>query len=159
MTNWARAYVNFEPVKGNDSVFWFKASKRWQRIGWGGSVRYFKHSDNGELRWVPCSAEEVERLEASQQSKGVSRVKIDPKKLIDLIPVEGEIERDIVINEIIDKFGVGKDRALTEIRLLEANEAVKSEKHYRNNSQKQGGRKPIFLSRNDHKEEVKTDSI
>jgi AAA domain-containing protein len=158
MTNWARAYLVFEPVPDNDSVFRFVAAKRGKRIGWGSFIRYFKHSDNGELRWIPVSTEEAEKLETAKKA-GSHRKVIDLDKVFAMIPVAGEIERDLVIREIIEKFQVGKDRALDEIRLLEAQERVKSEQHYRDNSPNRGGRKPYFLSRIDPETEVKSSSL
>jgi RecA-family ATPase len=158
MTNWARAYLVFEPVPDNDSVFRFVAAKRGKRIGWGSFVRYYKHSDNGDLRWIRVSTEETEKLEAAKKA-GSHRKVIDLDKVFAMIPVAGEIERDLVVREIMDKFQVGKDRALDEIRLLEAQERVKSEQHYRDNSPNKGGRKPYFLSRIDPETEVKSSSL
>jgi AAA domain-containing protein len=158
MTNWARAYLVFEPVADNHSIFRFVAAKRGKRIGWGGFVRYFKHSDNGELRWLPVETEEAEKLEKAKKS-GSHRKIIDLDKVFATIPVAGEIERDLVIREIMEKFQVGKDRAKDEIDLLEAQGRVKSEQHYRDNSANKGGRKPYFLSRIGPEKEVKADSI
>lgn len=82
MTNWARAYLVFEPIDDACQTFKFVAAKRGGRIGWDGErVRYFKHSSNpGILRWERAADEEVEQ---ARKSKKNVRSKEDWEKDLD----------------------------------------------------------------------------
>jgi AAA domain len=152
MSNWARAYVVFEPLREDESIFKFTAAKRGRRIGWSSFRRYFKHSDNGDLRWIALSAEESAKLEARAVKEGGKPVDLD--KIFALIPVVGEVERKLLIYEVTGKLKVGEKKAANAIDLLEAQGRVARNYRFADNSGKKGGRKSIFLSRNDNKEEV-----
>jgi RecA-family ATPase len=67
MTNWARAYLVFEPANEN-GLFRFVAAKRGERIGWNRKVRFFRHSRvPGVIKWEQADTEEVEAVLTKKQ--------------------------------------------------------------------------------------------
>jgi RecA-family ATPase len=61
MTNWARAYLVFEPLPGDDKIFRFVAAKRGDRIGWGSKIRFYRHSRTpGVIKWEQANSEEID---------------------------------------------------------------------------------------------------
>lgn len=78
MTNWARAYLVFEPVN-EEKLFRFVAAKRGQRIGWESSVRFYRHSRvPGEIKWLQASEAEVEEAisKKSKKKRSISEDKL-----------------------------------------------------------------------------------
>ena len=117
MTNWARAYLVFEPLRKCENVFLFKAAKRGKRIGWSSSKRHFKHSDD-EMRWEACTIEEVK--EAEQASRKPSQgVTIIPEVVMQCVSTKPEYY-EIVIERIMKTCGVGDNKARKALDLLEA---------------------------------------
>jgi hypothetical protein len=119
MTNWARAYLVFEPVPDNESTFRFVAAKRGKRIGWDSFVRYFKHSDNGELRWIPCSTEEATALEAEKKAKSNRTITLDPEVILKHVPMLDAERFDVVARRISTALNIGQNRAEKELNILE----------------------------------------
>jgi AAA domain-containing protein len=146
MTNWARAYMVFEPVPPEEKHFRFVAAKRGKRIGWGGLVRYFKHSDNGELRWIASTPDEVEQLEADRNAKGNRRVNIDPKKILSFVPLMDPERFDVIANRISKGLGLSPRRAQTELNILEGEKKVFFTWPSDQNPKKKGGRPAKFVS-------------
>jgi hypothetical protein len=69
MTNWARAYLVFEPVN-EEKLFRLVAAKRGQRIGWESAVRFYRHSRvPGEIKWLQASEEEVDEAISKKSKK------------------------------------------------------------------------------------------
>jgi len=153
MTNWSRAYIVFEPVKDNESTFRFVAAKRWQRIGWGGKVRYFKHSDNGELRWVPCSTEEATALETERKSRSNVRKQIDPESVLKYVPMLDAERLDAVIRKVSDGLNIGINRAKTELDFLEAEGKVFYGLQTVRNPGSKGGKPPRLVKKTPFDEE------
>jgi len=155
MTNWARAYLVFEPVN-EKKLFRFVAAKRGQRIGWESTVRFYRHSRvPGEIKWLQASNEEVDAAvtkKSNALANGTRQLDLD--KVFALIPVVDEVERKLLIHEVASKFQVGEKKATTAIDLIEAQGRVARNYRFADNCGNKGGRKSIFLSRNDDKREV-----
>jgi hypothetical protein len=69
MTNWARAYLVFEPVN-EEKLFRFVAAKRGQRIGWDSVTRFYRHSRvPGEIKWLQKCKGEADAALANKSKK------------------------------------------------------------------------------------------
>jgi hypothetical protein len=99
MSNWARAYMVFEPVN-DEGLFRFVAAKRGQRIGWPKLYRYFRHSRvPGLLKWEEADDEgqAVEDLRTAKKSGNTSKP-IDFVKVLECIPDDPQDKNEVFAN-------------------------------------------------------------
>jgi hypothetical protein len=159
MTNWSRAYLVFEPVPDHEPIFRFVAAKRGQRIGWESFARYFKHSNNGELRWIPVSTEESKELEQEKKAKGNRAVVVNKEKVLLCIPQDNKApERfDVVADKVSKELGIGINRAKSELNLLEAKDEISYSYLYVQKPDGKRGRPSRYVSRPTVIEEVEED--
>ena len=145
MSNWARAYMVLEPLRDNETYFKFTAAKRGKRIGWGSFKRYFKHSDNGDLRWVAVSAEDSQKFEQEKRSKGNRAVTVSQTKVLACVP-KMQTRFDMVADKVSKELGIGINRAKNELNLLEAKGAIFYSYPSVQNSDGKAGRKSRFVA-------------
>jgi AAA domain-containing protein len=153
MTNWARAYLVFEPLRDHENVFQFRAAKRGKRIGWASTKRYFKHSDN-EMRWEAASAEEAREFDQESKSKGNRTVTVIPAAVLQRVSIKPE-RFELVAERVAKELGLGINRAKKELDLLEMKGGVFYTFLSVNNSGGKGGRKAKFVAKPVEAEEVK----
>ncbi len=109
MTNWARAYLVFEPVN-EEKLFRFVAAKRGQRIGWESAVRFYCHSRvPGEIKWLQASQEEVEA--AVKKTKEDFDPEKESEKALECFPLLGTIAKDAALLAVMSKLKIGRDKA------------------------------------------------
>lgn len=114
LTNWARATVGIEPTDG-EGVFRFIAGKRGEKIGWEGREMYLAHSQQkGQLLWVPASSAQIAQAQSSSPKS------VDLESVLELVPVLDPKLTETLLNEIKGKFSVGRDKAQSALRELEA---------------------------------------
>lgn len=94
VANWPRAMIQIEPMSSSGAVYRFRASKRGMRTGWTWdqkptTERYFKHAENGVVRWADAMPEEVKVAANSESSR----------KILSLLPspMDDGVIREIVI--------------------------------------------------------------
>jgi hypothetical protein len=100
MTNWARAYLVFEPVN-EEKLFRFVAAKRGQRIGWDNPVRFYRHSRvPGEIKWVTASKEEVDSAISKKSKK---KPAISEDKLLSVFSLVDPIAKSTAEKKMMDR--------------------------------------------------------
>jgi hypothetical protein len=112
MTNWARAYLVFEPVN-EEKLFRFVAAKRGQRIGWESAVRFYRHSRvPGEIKWLQASTEEVDAAVA-KKSKG--KPQVEEEKLLSVFSLVDTIAKSTAEKKMMD-IGASQSSARSAIK-------------------------------------------
>jgi len=112
LTNSPRANLIIEPTEV-DGIYRFIAGKRWQRIGWGVKERYFAHSSDGSLLWLPAT---LDQQKAAEQCK--VKVVIEPDALLEVVPVIDPITLGHIAYLAIGKFDLGEKKVDTFIKIL-----------------------------------------
>ncbi len=130
VANWPRAMIQIEPVV--NGVYRFRASKRWQRIGWTWdnqptSERYFRHSKN-EVRWLDATPDEAAAAAAVENYQRILEVLPNPE--------QPGISRDRIRATAKTKLNIGKDKADSWLKLAREDGLVECQETRTDNNRK-----------------------
>jgi hypothetical protein len=114
ITNWARGMIVIVPQKCDQKLFKFVAAKRWQKIGWGESERYFTHSDGKVSVWKFASKEQIKQAEKDQSAK-IKATELPWQEVIEKIlsPIDPIDIDQWMVKAKAPPFRIGQNRART----------------------------------------------
>jgi RecA-family ATPase len=148
MSNWARAYLVFEPVNDDQRTFRFVAAKRGKRIGWETVEKYYCHSaEAGKIEWVKPTAEEFAALALKKSAK--FRKQVDPAEVLQCIPLLDAEDKKVVFARIVEKTGASRDKLRDCLAILESEGKIHSA-----NIRQQGKRSVAGWSQTPHSESI-----
>jgi RecA-family ATPase len=123
MTNWARAYLSFEPLPKDDKVFRFIAAKRGERIGWNSKIRFYRHSRTpGVIKWEQAGEEEVDAALKSNTNPSVKPV-ISDAELLSVFSKEQPISKTLAL-EAMEKKGASVRAAKSAFERFETDQKI-----------------------------------
>jgi hypothetical protein len=110
MTNWARAYLVFEPLPKDEKVFRFIPAKRGERIGWGGKICFYRHSRTpGVIKWEQATDEEVDA--AKKKTIANKKEAISDEILLSVFSASKSKGKTVAVADMQQK-GASQDAAL-----------------------------------------------
>jgi RecA-family ATPase len=111
MTNWARAYLVFEPLPNDDKVFRFVAAKRGDRTGWDSKIRFYRHSRTpGVIKWEQATIEEIDNAMKKPSAKRTKEV-VSDEVLLSVLSASEPFIKDQAIQSMRALDGVTRDDA------------------------------------------------
>jgi hypothetical protein len=113
ITNWARAIIVLEPTHA-PHVFKMIGAKRGTRLGWRDengnikSIRFFCHSNDGNLVWRDADADDELEVEI-KRPKGRAAPPKTKEELLELVPASGTIPKAALLSRA-QSVGFGLNR-------------------------------------------------